>query len=37
VLTEADPLDPNPPAALRPVVEGLLYASWRQGFAQGLG
>jgi 2-alkyl-3-oxoalkanoate reductase len=25
VLTEADPLDPNPPAPLRPVVEGLLY------------
>jgi 2-alkyl-3-oxoalkanoate reductase len=25
VLTEADPLDPNPPASLRPVVEGLLY------------
>jgi nucleoside-diphosphate-sugar epimerase len=25
VLTEADPLDPNPPPALRLVVEGLLY------------
>jgi hypothetical protein len=25
VQTEADPLDPNPPASLRPVVEGLLY------------
>jgi nucleoside-diphosphate-sugar epimerase len=25
VLTEADPLDPNPPASLRLVVEGLLY------------
>jgi nucleoside-diphosphate-sugar epimerase len=25
VQTEADPLDPDPPAALRPVVEGLLY------------
>jgi 2-alkyl-3-oxoalkanoate reductase len=25
VQTEVDPLDPNPPAALRPVVEGLLY------------
>jgi nucleoside-diphosphate-sugar epimerase len=25
VQTEADPLDPNPPAPLRPVVEGLLY------------
>ncbi len=25
VLTEADPLDPDPPSALRPVVEGLLY------------
>ena len=25
VLTEADPLDPDPPAPLRPVVEGLLY------------
>jgi 2-alkyl-3-oxoalkanoate reductase len=25
VLTEADPLDPNPPAPLRTVVEGLLY------------
>ena len=23
--TEADPLDPDPPAPLRPVVEGLLY------------
>jgi nucleoside-diphosphate-sugar epimerase len=25
VLTEADPLDPDPPASLRLVVEGLLY------------
>src|SRR3954451_7883092 len=25
VLTEADPLDPDPPAPLRPVVEGLLH------------
>ncbi len=25
VLTEADPLDPNPPSSLRRVVEGLLY------------
>jgi len=25
VQTEADPLDPDPPAPLRPVVEGLLY------------
>jgi 2-alkyl-3-oxoalkanoate reductase len=25
VLTEADPLDPDPPGALRPVVEGLLH------------
>jgi nucleoside-diphosphate-sugar epimerase len=25
VLTESDPIDPNPPAPLRPVVEGLLY------------
>jgi nucleoside-diphosphate-sugar epimerase len=25
VQTEADPLDPNPPAPLRPAVEGLLY------------
>jgi nucleoside-diphosphate-sugar epimerase len=25
VLTEADPLDPNPPASLRTVVDGLLY------------
>ena len=25
VLTEAEPLDPDPPAPLRPVVEGLLY------------
>jgi nucleoside-diphosphate-sugar epimerase len=38
VLTEADPLDPNPPASLRPVVEGLLYLEevvtrieWGQG------
>ena len=25
VLTEADPLDPNPPPSLRTVVDGLLY------------
>ena len=25
VLSEADPLDPDPPGPLRPVVEGLLY------------
>jgi 2-alkyl-3-oxoalkanoate reductase len=25
VQTEADPLDPNPPGAMRPVVEALLY------------
>ena len=25
VLTEAEPLDPNPPASLRTVVDGLLY------------
>jgi 2-alkyl-3-oxoalkanoate reductase len=25
VLTEADPLDPNPPAAMRTVQEGYLY------------
>ena len=25
VLTEADPLDPNPPAALRPVLVGILH------------
>ncbi len=25
VLTEADPLDPNPPGSLRPVVKGILY------------
>src|SRR5215203_5315356 len=40
VLTEADPLDPNPPASLRPVVAGLLYLEravtrieWGEGFA----
>jgi nucleoside-diphosphate-sugar epimerase len=40
VLTEADPLDPNPPAALRPVVQGLLYLEqavttidWGEGLA----
>ncbi len=40
VQTEADPLDPNPPAALRPVVEGLLYLEkavttieWGEGLA----
>jgi 2-alkyl-3-oxoalkanoate reductase len=40
VQTEADPLDPNPPAPLRPVVEGLLYLEqavttieWGQGLA----
>jgi nucleoside-diphosphate-sugar epimerase len=40
VLTEADPLDPDPPAALRPVVEGLLYLEeavtrieWGEGLA----
>src|SRR3954454_17851074 len=38
VLTEADPLDPDPPAPLRPVVEGLLHLEkavttiqWGQG------
>ena len=40
VLSEADPLDPDPPAALRPVVEGLLYLEravttidWGEGLA----
>ena len=40
VLTEADPLDPNPPASLRLVVEGLLYLEravtsidWGEGLA----
>jgi len=40
VLTEADPLDPNPPGALRSVVEGLLYLEqavtgieWGEGLA----
>ena len=40
VLTEAEPLDPNPPAPLRPVVEGLLYLEravttidWGEGLA----
>jgi nucleoside-diphosphate-sugar epimerase len=40
VQTEADPLDPNPPAPLRPVVEGLLYLEdavttidWGEGLA----
>jgi len=40
VQTEADPLDPNPPGALRPVVEGLLYLEdavttieWGEGLA----
>ena len=40
VLTEADPLDPDPPAALRPVQEGLLYLEravttieWGEGLA----
>jgi nucleoside-diphosphate-sugar epimerase len=40
VLTEADPLDPDPPAPLRPVVEGLLYLEkavttieWGEGLA----
>jgi nucleoside-diphosphate-sugar epimerase len=40
VLTEADPLDPDPPGALRPVVEGLLYLEqavttieWGEGLA----
>jgi len=40
VLTENDPLDPDPPAALRPVVQGLLYLEravttieWGEGLA----
>jgi nucleoside-diphosphate-sugar epimerase len=40
VLTEADPLDPNPPAALRPGVAGILYLEpavttieWGEGLA----
>jgi len=40
VLTEADPLDPDPPAPLRPVVAGLLYLEravttieWGEGLA----
>jgi 2-alkyl-3-oxoalkanoate reductase len=40
VQTEADPLDPDPPAPLRPVVEGLLYLEeavttidWGEGLA----
>ena len=40
VLTEADPLDPDPPAALRPVVQGLLHLEravttieWGEGLA----
>ena len=40
VLSEADPLDPDPPAPLRPVVEGLLYLEeavtrieWGEGLA----
>ena len=40
VLTEADPLDPDPPAPLRPVVEVLLYLEkavtsieWGEGLA----
>jgi 2-alkyl-3-oxoalkanoate reductase len=40
VLTEAEPLDPDPPAPLRPVVEGLLYLEkavttieWGEGLA----
>ena len=40
VLTEAEPLDPNPPAPLRPVVDGLLYLEravttieWGEGLA----
>src|SRR3954465_9131934 len=39
-LTEADPLDPNPPAALRSVQEGILYLEravtaieWGEGLA----
>jgi nucleoside-diphosphate-sugar epimerase len=40
VQTEAEPLDPDPPAPLRPVVEGLLYLEnavttieWGEGLA----
>ena len=40
VLTEDEPLDPDPPASLRPVVEGLLYLEravttieWGEGLA----
>jgi nucleoside-diphosphate-sugar epimerase len=40
VQTEADPLDPNPPGAMRPVVEALLYLEkavttidWGEGVA----
>jgi 2-alkyl-3-oxoalkanoate reductase len=40
VQTEDDPLDPNPPAPLRPVVDGLLYLEnavttidWGEGLA----
>jgi len=40
VLTEAEPLDPNPPAPFRPVVEGLLHLEravttidWGEGLA----
>jgi nucleoside-diphosphate-sugar epimerase len=40
VQTEADPLDPNPPGAMRPVVEALLYLEeavttidWGEGLA----
>ena len=40
VLTEAEPLDPDPPAPLRPVVDGLLYLEravttieWGEGLA----
>ncbi len=40
VLTEADPFDPNPPAALRTVQEGILYLEravttikWGEGLA----
>jgi nucleoside-diphosphate-sugar epimerase len=40
VLTEADPLDPSPPAPLRPVVKGLLHLEravttieWGEGLA----
>jgi nucleoside-diphosphate-sugar epimerase len=39
VLTEADPLDPNPPAALRPALVGILHVEravttiqWGEGF-----